>query len=41
MVKVENLCKKRGNFKLDGISFELKEGYIMGLVGPNGSWKTT
>lgn len=41
MVKVENLSKKRGEFKLENISFELKEGYIMGLIGPNGSGKTT
>lgn len=41
MVKVENLCKRRGEFKLENISFELKEGYIMGLIGPNGSGKTT
>ena len=41
MVKVENLSKSRGEFKLENISFELKEGYIMGLIGPNGSGKTT
>lgn len=41
MVKVENLCKRRGEFKLENISFELKEGYIMGVIGPNGSGKTT
>ena len=41
MVKVENLCKRRREFKLENISFELKEGYIMGLIGPNGSGKTT
>ncbi|MDU5107120.1 ABC transporter ATP-binding protein [Clostridium sp.] len=41
MVKVENLCKRRGEFKLEDISLELKEGYIMGLIGPNGSGKTT
>lgn len=41
MIRVENLSKGRDKFKLENISFELKEGYIMGLVGPNGSGKTT
>lgn len=41
MIRVENLSKIRENFRLENISFELKEGYIMGLVGPNGSGKTT
>ncbi len=41
MIRVENVTKTRGKFKLEDISFELKEGYIMGLVGPNGSGKTT
>lgn len=41
MVKVENISKTRDKFKLKDISFEVKEGYIMGLVGPNGSGKTT
>jgi ABC-2 type transport system ATP-binding protein len=41
MIRVENVNKTRGKFKLEDISFELKEGYIMGLIGPNGSGKTT
>jgi ABC-2 type transport system ATP-binding protein len=41
MIRVENVSKSRGNFKLENISFDLKEGYIMGLIGPNGSGKTT
>ena len=41
MIKIENLSKRRSNFNIEDISFELKEGYIMGLVGPNGSGKTT
>ena len=41
MIGIENLSKTRGKFKLEDISFELKEGFIMGLIGPNGSGKTT
>ncbi|GAA0083925.1 ABC transporter ATP-binding protein [Clostridium sp. MB05] len=41
MIRVENLNKARGIFKLENIYFELKKGFIMGLVGPNGSGKTT
>ena len=38
---VRNLSKSFGNFKLDNISFTLPKGYMMGLIGPNGSGKTT
>ncbi|ATD54467.1 ABC transporter ATP-binding protein [Clostridium chauvoei] len=41
MLRVEGLKKKVGDFILDDISFELKDGFIMGLIGPNGSGKTT
>lgn len=41
MIRIENLSKTREKFKIEDISFELKEGFIMGLIGPNGSGKTT
>lgn len=41
MLKVEGLNKKFKGFELKDVSFELKKGYIMGFIGPNGSGKTT
>ena len=42
IVKVEELSKIYGKTNaVDGISFEVQEGEIFGMVGPNGAGKTT
>ena len=40
-LEVKNLSKSFDNFRLHDITFTLPKGYIMGLIGPNGSGKTT
>lgn len=40
-LEVNNLSKSFKSFALRDISFTLPKGYIMGLIGPNGSGKTT
>lgn len=39
-LEVKNLSKAFDRFQLHNISFTLPKGYIMGLIGPNGSGKT-
>lgn len=42
VLKVDNLSKHYGRLKaLDQLSFKVQKGQIMGLLGPNGSGKTT
>ena len=43
IVKIENLVKtyKNGVRALDRLNFQVREGEIFGLLGPNGSGKTT
>lgn len=41
ILRVENLTKKYPGFKLDGVSFSIPSGTIMGLVGENGAGKST
>lgn len=40
-IEIKGLTKHYGDFTLDGLSLELPEGCILGLVGENGAGKTT
>ncbi len=41
-IKVQNISKSYNNIKaVEGITFEVKEGELFGLIGPDGAGKTT
>ena len=41
IIRAEALTKRFSGFALEDVSFTLPAGYVMGLIGPNGSGKTT
>ena len=42
MIKIENISKHYGDVRaLNGISFEVQKGQLYGLIGPDGSGKTS
>jgi ABC-2 type transport system ATP-binding protein len=42
IIKIDNLVKRYGDvLALDHLNLEVHEGEIFGLLGPNGSGKTT
>jgi ABC-2 type transport system ATP-binding protein len=41
VLRVENLAKRFPRFSLEGVSFSLERGTVMGFIGQNGAGKTT
>ncbi|MDZ5001283.1 ATP-binding cassette domain-containing protein, partial [Clostridium perfringens] len=42
LLEVNDICKKiKGKQVLNGLSFNLEKGKVLGIMGPNGQGKTT
>ena len=42
MIRVAGLTKHYGSIRaLDRVSFDVRQGEVLGVIGPNGSGKTT
>lgn len=41
ILSIRNLCKQYPAFRLQGVSFAVEKGMIMGFIGRNGAGKTT
>ncbi|HPT83120.1 MAG TPA: ABC transporter ATP-binding protein [Limnochordia bacterium] len=41
ILELKDVTKRYTGFALEGVSFSLEPGYIMGFIGPNGAGKTT
>lgn len=41
VLSINNLCKSYGTFRLQGVSFDVQRGEIMGFIGRNGAGKST